>query len=67
MTSVCAHAETAQPSPTYYDKGDVELFPGDPEGTGNSAGEIAFMLIIVLGCLFFIVEAIVSYIRKKGR
>lgn len=54
------------PAPTYYDKGDVELFSGEPEGTGNSAGEIIFMLVIFLGCLFLVVEAIVSFIRKKG-
>lgn len=52
---------------TYYDKGDVELFDGEPEGTGNSAGEIVFMLVIVGICLFFVVEAIVSWIRKHNR
>lgn len=35
------------------------------ESTGNSGGQIAFMLIIFVVCLFFIVEAIVSWLRKK--
>ena len=53
---------------TYYDKGDVEVFSGDPEGTtGNSAGEIIFMLVIFLGCLVLVAEAIISFIRKRGR
>ena len=52
---------------TYYDKGDVEVFDGEPDSTGNSAGEIIFMLAIVGICLFFVVEAIVSWIRKDNR
>ncbi len=50
---------------TYYDKGQVEAFDGTPDGTGNSAGEIVFMLAIFLFCLFFVVEAVVQWIRKK--
>lgn len=38
---------------------------GEPDSTGNSGGQIAFMLIIFLVCLFFIVEAIVHWLRKK--
>lgn len=52
---------------TYYDKSEVELFDGEPDSTGNSAGEIIFMLVIVGICLFFVVEAIVSWIRKHNR
>lgn len=54
-------------SGTYYNKGDVEEFDGTPDGTGNSAGEIVFMLAIFLVCLFFVVEAIVHWIRKQKR
>ena len=50
---------------TYYDKGQVEAFDGTPDSTGNSAGEIVFMLAIFLFCLFFVVEAVVQWIRKK--
>lgn len=50
---------------TYYNKGDGDLFDGTPDGTGNSAGEIVFMLVIFLFCLFFVVEAVVHWIRKK--
>lgn len=56
----------AAATPTYYNKGEVDAFDGEPDGgTGNSAGEIVFMLIVVFVCLFFVIEAIVSYLRKK--
>lgn len=75
LTSVCAATPVPESSAeiseeaeeTYYNKGDVEIFDGEPEGTGNSAGEIIFMLVIVGICLFFVVEAIVSWIRKQKK
>lgn len=39
----------------------------DTEGTGNSTGEIIFMLVIFLGSLLILAEAIVSTIRKRNR
>lgn len=61
--------ENAEAAPgTYYDKGSVDKFDGTPDGdTGNSAGEIIFMLVIFLVCLFFVVEAIVHWIRKTNK
>ena len=61
--------ENAEAAPgTYYDKGSVDKFEGTPDGdTGNSAGEIIFMLVIFLFCLFFVVEAIVHWIRKNKK
>lgn len=53
--------------PTYYDKGSVNEFDGTPDQTGNSAGEIVFMIVIVLVCLFFVVEAVIGWIRKRSR
>lgn len=46
--------ENAEAAPgTHYDKGSVDKFEGTPDGdTGNSAGEIIFMLVIFLFCLF---------------
>lgn len=64
--AVC-YGATPEADATYYDKGNVELFDGEPDGTGNSAGEIIFMLVIVGICLFFVVEAIVSWIRKYNK
>lgn len=46
---------------------DKILFDGEPDNTGNSAGEIVFMLVIVGVCLFFVVEAIVSWIKKRTK
>lgn len=39
----------------------------DTEGTGNSTGEIIFMLVIFLGSLLILAEAVVSTIRKSHR
>lgn len=66
--AILENSASADPAATatYYNKGDVEAFDGEPDGgTGNSAGEIVFMLVVVLFCLFFVIEAIVSYLRKK--
>ncbi len=65
-TAESATGESAA-SATYYDKGAVEKFDGTPGSTGNSAGEIVFMLAIFLFCLFFVVEAIVHWMRKRKR
>ncbi len=44
------------------------LFEGEPDSsTGNSAGEIAFMLIFFLICVFFVVEGVVSFIIKRKK
>lgn len=45
-------------------KEDSEI---DTEGTGNSTGEIIFMLVIFLGSLLILAEAVVSTIRKSRR
>lgn len=39
----------------------------DTEGTGNSTGEIIFMLVIFIGSLLILAEAVVSTIRKSNR
>lgn len=62
-----ADSATATESQSEATAGDGVLFDGEPDNTGNSAGEIIFMLVIVLGCLFFVVEAIVSRIKKRSK
>ncbi len=52
------------PAPTPHDD-NAQAFDATPDGTGNSGGQIAFMLIIFLVCLFFIIEGIVHWLRKK--
>ena len=59
---------TVTPAPTPDNRGETDAFDGTPDnGTGNSAGAIIFMVVIVLFCLFFVIEAVVHWIRKKGR
>lgn len=56
------------PAPTPDNRGETDAFDGTPDNkTGNSAGAIIFMIVIVLFCLFFVIEAVVNWIRKKGR
>lgn len=51
---------------TPYD-GSNQKFDATPDKTGNSGGQIAFMLIIFLVCLFFVIEAVVRFFIKKKK
>lgn len=64
--AVVTEAETATETQSAASDSDI-LFDGEPDNTGNSAGEIVFMLVIVGVCLFFVVEAIVSWIKKRTK
>lgn len=64
LLTVCATTPAADAT---AEASDGILFDGEPDDTGNSAGEIVFMLVIVGACLFFVVEAIVSWIKKHGK
>lgn len=66
ISNVCA--ETPSEKGNVVADGSDILFDGEPdEGTGNSAGEIVFMLVIFLVCLFFVIEGVVSFIRKRKK
>lgn len=59
---------TVTPVPTPDNRGETDAFDGTPDDkAGNSAGAIIFMVVIVLFCLFFVIEAVVNWIRKKGK
>ena len=57
---------TAKPTPN--NKGDIQVLnPGNTDAAVNSTGEIIFMGIIVIVCLFFVIEGIFSFFVKKKR
>lgn len=55
--------------PIATNKGEITVIdPGDKDAPTNSTGEIIFVLVIVLVCLFFVFEGFFSlFIKKKKR
>lgn len=66
-TATTGQITKVTPEPMPNNKGSVQVLnPGDTEGSVNSTGEIVFMAIIVLVCLFFVLEGVFSlFIKKK--
>ena len=57
---------TTKPIPN--NKGEIQVLnPGNTEAAVNSTGEIIFMGVIFVVCLFFVIEGIFSFFVKKKR